>query len=814
MYGSKDANGNPTNYNAYGELVSVTNALSYTTVYTYDAVGNLTKTKDPKGHVVTNTYNLNNELTRVEQPDNSYSLFTYDALGRIKTRKEGMRDTPIYPSEDPNQLPTTYVYDDLSRQWHVQDLLGNVTQYTYDLAGRLDALQDPEGYFIDYEYYNDGRLKRIDYQNSNKPTADVTFTYDTRGLRRTMLDATGTVTYSYDFLDRLKSVHRRNENINGGPISEARMVEHGYDLAGNLQDIWYPANEIVQGMHVHRTFDAANRMNTLTDFFGNVTVFGYDLNSNLGSIDYVQDDEPGSLNAQTKILYDALNLVDIITHTNSSGIIFNVDYGRDPIGLVGTADEFSDGGYDSHFYDYDAAGQIWQSGSVTAGQSPLLTTRNYDLARRLLALDETQGGQYTRRYAFDHDDNGNRTVMNEAIGGQNSAYTYDQANRLSSLAQPNWFLTNYVYDGEGLRQYKCFGTSCNDHFVWDLASGVPLLLMDRNAHYIYGPGGMLLSIWSPQIVERPEPGQGGGKGKETVTPTSSPMPSPTPTRTSSHDEVTSVTPRHYYYLLDQQASVRGLVDDNGNFVQQYSYDAYGTRQEIGGEQPWNPFGFVGQYEDEGSGLLYMRARYYDPVAQQFISRDPIDAASGQAYVYAGSNPVNFSDPLGTWQWPSSMFLQVPGEDQEAGAKVIKSAAGGAGGGSRQGPGGMQASQAAQTTVKSRGSLAWVSGNYGEDEFAKANPSFIKRIFRTSEGDRRADFYDPVRGMIHEIKTGYQGLRTKISIQIAKDVELLYEGEVKGVVWHFYRSPLNGKIGPTEPLRDMLIQNLFGLEMHP
>jgi hypothetical protein len=44
----------------------------------------------------------------------------------------------------------------------------------------------------------------------------------------------------------------------------------------------------------------------------------------------------------------------------------------------------------------------------------------------------------------------------------------------------------------------------------------------------------------------------------------------------------------------------------------------------------------------------MRARYYDAVAQQFISRDPLEGVSGQPYVYAGGNPVNATDPTGMW----------------------------------------------------------------------------------------------------------------------------------------------------------------------
>src|SRR6266568_9131558 len=84
----------------------------------------------------------------------------------------------------------------------------------------------------------------------------------------------------------------------------------------------------------------------------------------------------------------------------------------------------------------------------------------------------------------------------------------------------------------------------------------------------------------------------------------------------------------------------------------------------------------------------MRARYYDPLSQQFISRDPADAASGQAYTYAGGDPLNVSDPTG---------LGEPGEDdEEGGGKGIKGVVTGrVGGGRITGPGSVQAANAAQ-----------------------------------------------------------------------------------------------------------------------
>jgi RHS repeat-associated protein len=50
---------------------------------------------------------------------------------------------------------------------------------------------------------------------------------------------------------------------------------------------------------------------------------------------------------------------------------------------------------------------------------------------------------------------------------------------------------------------------------------------------------------------------------------------------------------------------------------------------------------------DGSGLLYRRNRYYDPVTGRFTQADPIGLAGGlNAYGFAQGDGINFADPLG------------------------------------------------------------------------------------------------------------------------------------------------------------------------
>ena len=53
-------------------------------------------------------------------------------------------------------------------------------------------------------------------------------------------------------------------------------------------------------------------------------------------------------------------------------------------------------------------------------------------------------------------------------------------------------------------------------------------------------------------------------------------------------------------------------------------------------------------ENDGTGLYYYRARYYDPILKIFKSEDPIGLAGGlNSHRYVEGNPVSNADPSGT-----------------------------------------------------------------------------------------------------------------------------------------------------------------------
>ena len=60
------------------------------------------------------------------------------------------------------------------------------------------------------------------------------------------------------------------------------------------------------------------------------------------------------------------------------------------------------------------------------------------------------------------------------------------------------------------------------------------------------------------------------------------------------------------------------------------------------EEIHNPFRYAGEYTDSETGMIYLRARMYDPSIGRFITEDPIRDGLNW-YAYCGNNPVNRVD---------------------------------------------------------------------------------------------------------------------------------------------------------------------------
>lgn len=91
----------------------------------------------------------------------------------------------------------------------------------------------------------------------------------------------------------------------------------------------------------------------------------------------------------------------------------------------------------------------------------------------------------------------------------------------------------------------------------------------------------------------------------------------------------------------------------------YAYSPYGEATALGPDGG-NSLQYTGR-ENDGTGLYYYRARYYDPVLKRFVSEDPIALQAGpNFYGYVDANPASGSDPSGLFTGTVGGSLRIPG----------------------------------------------------------------------------------------------------------------------------------------------------------
>jgi len=107
-----------------------------------------------------------------------------------------------------------------------------------------------------------------------------------------------------------------------------------------------------------------------------------------------------------------------------------------------------------------------------------------------------------------------------------------------------------------------------------------------------------------------------------------------------------------YAEQDANWNVTSLTDTNGNPVERFMYDPYGTRTVLSPSwtvtSDWDgmPYGFQGGRADRVSGLMEFGARTYNPATDTWTRQDPAGAAASGPNLYQtdASNPESAVDP--------------------------------------------------------------------------------------------------------------------------------------------------------------------------
>jgi RHS repeat-associated core domain len=113
----------------------------------------------------------------------------------------------------------------------------------------------------------------------------------------------------------------------------------------------------------------------------------------------------------------------------------------------------------------------------------------------------------------------------------------------------------------------------------------------------------------------------------------------------AHAQTDTVT----YVYTDPQGTPLVKADASGNVIARYDYTPYGSSVASLGNPPDGP-GYTGHVNDPETGLVYMQARYYQPLGR-FLSPDPVAPSPGNIfgfnrYTYVNNNPITRTDPDG------------------------------------------------------------------------------------------------------------------------------------------------------------------------
>ena len=336
--------------------------------------------------------------------------------------------------------------------------------------------------------------------------------------------------------------------------------------------------------------------------------------------------------------------------------------------MIAMANSYNETTRESEIYTYYPNGNKKSVTDITGK----VTQYTYDNAGRLTA--ETVDGSVT---AYTYDGYNNRIGKTE--NGQQTSYTYDSRNRLTKetvTENEQTAVTSYQYDPNGnlysrqtltyreniTQKPKAFTalmgyTADTDDMLLEYNNFNQLTAVTKGndvVTYDYYANGMRKSktvdgvitthIWDGQnIVGEFIDGQFAGylRGNRLIA------------------RQTANTTQYYHF--NGHGDTLSMTDGNGSALQNYTYDAFGN---VANHHDFdtNPFRYCGEYFDQETGFIYLRARYYSPEIGRFVSEDP--ARDGlNWYAYCANNPVMFVDPMGLHdqevnEWINNVYMTV------------------------------------------------------------------------------------------------------------------------------------------------------------
>lgn len=616
------------------------------------------KVTDRQGRVTEHVYDRNRRLIKSTQKSltingtagvDRTTQYAYYANGVLKELTDANGNVTRW-GIDIQSRPTskTYAYGTANAK---------TESYTYDITGRLKTVTDALGQVKTYGYSVADEVTSITYTNhadTNFPTPDVSFTYDTWYPRlATMTDMSGltgggapaSATTTFAYVAPGTSCAPPSTLTNCGALQLASETNNGYynqhtayyyDAAGRMSQRWAAETQETFG------YDTLGRLNSYGTPLGSFTL-GYLNNTGQLASRSVTN---GSITLSQSYDYDTnTNDRRLLTITASSNAMRSYTLGYANGGGV---DRYNIRSVTESTASHPIGAQTW--------------AHNYDGGDRLISSVGTlvsgsgaTSSAGTYGWELDKLDNPTKATYPD-YGGYSDYPTYlntatPPADNNQNQMNKNAWWQGYTYDANGnttaevdlnnssapLRTYK-----------WDM-EGRLLQMTDPNAsgghtvrfHYD-GMGRRILQKTTTNGTTTYKRFQWCGSRicQQRTTSTA---------RTRAYlltGEYDFTASKKYVYFTDHLSSVRDLADaDTGARVGALDYTPYGAERASDGVLPDFRFGGLMWIGDMG---LYMSStRAYDPGAMRWLNRDWIREAGGvNLYAYVSGNPIMGFDPLG------------------------------------------------------------------------------------------------------------------------------------------------------------------------
>jgi RHS repeat-associated protein len=587
--------------------------------------------------------------------------------------QEGSKQKEIIGTECPKPSEATGPAGSLQNE-NDQLATEHELKFSYNTNGTIKSSTDADGHTTTYEYDEKGNLKKITPPTGSGISA-TTITVDADSRPHVITDGAGHIeTITYDKLDRITEIAYTGTGT-------AKTVKFEYDADGNLIKREDPTGttkytvdglnrvtkeELPGGFSNSYEYDEASNMTSFTDG-GGTTKYKYNGLNELESMT-----EPGE-SKSTTFTYDNDHRLNKITYASGAKEVYQLEptTGRPETitaeGVTGTTVPKLTYAYKEGENDASLVQTLTESTGNT-------TSYLYDKLNRLKEAKTTGTSQSLYRYTLDGAGNRTKQTVNptkdEETGGQTTYYVLNGGNELecrqtvtgACSKKTSTELSGYTYDGAGEETaITPEGDTSGTTFAYNAARETSSLTPSGSSALALSYGGTgqddLTTLGSSTTLQNSLLG---------ITREVSSAGTSYYARTPNGLLIDQRTPSgHYNPLYDAQGDIIALVNSSGKVERTFRYGPYGENVKSEGTQtiPY-PFGYKGGYrmpggnkgegKGEGSianGLYHYGQRYYDPTTGRWTQQDPEDriesATQADRFLFAGSDPINLSDPSGT-----------------------------------------------------------------------------------------------------------------------------------------------------------------------